>query len=88
MIWIVALVVYAIFSADRLKTHSPDNHFSYLADSYLQRNDDGSYPNGTEIYFAVSCLDDTWPTDTDEFIQDSIDAEKASAMVASVRVES
>lgn len=48
-----------------------------LADSYLQRNDDGSYPNGTEIYFAVSCLDDTWPTDTDEFIQDSIDAEKA-----------
>lgn len=35
LIWIAALIVYAIFSGDRLKAHSPDNHFSYLADSYL-----------------------------------------------------
>ncbi len=34
-----------------------------LADAYLQRNPDGSYPNGFEIYFAVSCLDWSWPHD-------------------------
>lgn len=34
-----------------------------LADRYLQRNPDGSYPNGFEIYFAVSCLDSAWPKD-------------------------
>ena len=34
-----------------------------LADDYLQRNADGSYPNGFEIYFAVSCLDSVWPKD-------------------------
>ena len=31
--------------------------------SYLQRKPDGSYPNGFEIYFAVSCLDSAWPHD-------------------------
>lgn len=35
ILFAVALVVYAIFAAERLATHSPDNHFSYLADSYL-----------------------------------------------------
>ncbi len=38
-----------------------------LADSYLKRNPDGSYPSGFEIYFAVSCLDAAWPTDPDAF---------------------
>lgn len=34
-IFALALIVYGIFAAERLATHSPDNHFSYLADSYL-----------------------------------------------------
>lgn len=34
-----------------------------LADEYLQRNDDGSYESGFEIYFAVSCLDQEFPRD-------------------------
>lgn len=42
-----------------------------LADQYLGRNPDGSYPNQFEIYFAVSCLDDTWPRSTDEFFADA-----------------
>ncbi|RLV50073.1 alpha/beta hydrolase [Nocardioides mangrovicus] len=33
-----------------------------LADSYLDRQPDGSYGNGFDIYFAVSCLDSAWPT--------------------------
>lgn len=35
IIYVVCTVVYAIFAGDRLKTHSPDNHFSYLAQAYL-----------------------------------------------------
>lgn len=34
-IFVVAVVVYALFAGDRLRTASPDNHFSYLADAYL-----------------------------------------------------
>lgn len=34
-----------------------------LADSYLGRLDDGTYPNGFEIYFAVGCLDAAWPSE-------------------------
>lgn len=34
----------------------------HLADNYLQRQPDGSYGNGFDIYFAVSCLDSAWPT--------------------------
>lgn len=34
-IFALALVVYGVFAAERLAIHSPDNHFSYLADSYL-----------------------------------------------------
>ncbi len=37
-----------------------------LADSYLMRNQDGSYGNGFDIYFAVGCLDSTWPRDPDK----------------------
>ena len=33
-----------------------------MADSYLSRKPDGSYGNGFDIYFAVSCLDSAWPT--------------------------
>ena len=32
-----------------------------LANGYLQRRPDGSYPNLFEVYFAVNCLDSTWP---------------------------
>lgn len=39
------------------------NGLVQLADAYLQRRPDGSYPFGFEIYFAVSCLDSTWPRD-------------------------
>jgi hypothetical protein len=35
MIFAACLAVYAIFAAERLAVHSPDNHFAYLADSYL-----------------------------------------------------
>jgi hypothetical protein len=35
IVYVVAVVIYAIFAGDRLKTHSPDNHFAYLADAYL-----------------------------------------------------
>lgn len=36
-----------------------------LANQYLQRRPDGSYPNLSEVYFSVSCLDATWPRDPD-----------------------
>ena len=32
-----------------------------MADSYLSRKPDGTYGNGFDIYFAVSCLDSAWP---------------------------
>jgi hypothetical protein len=35
LIFAVCLAVYAVFAAERLAVHSPDNHFAYLADSYL-----------------------------------------------------
>lgn len=47
-----------------------------LADQYLGREPDGSYAGGFEIYFGVSCLDDSWPTDPDEMIEASIEAEE------------
>lgn len=31
----VCVLVYAAFANDRLRVHSPDNHFAYLADSWL-----------------------------------------------------
>lgn len=34
-----------------------------LADAYLGRLDDGTYPNGFEVYFAVGCLDAAWPAE-------------------------
>ncbi len=34
-IYTITVVVYAVFAGDRMRTHSPDNHFAYLADSYL-----------------------------------------------------
>lgn len=49
-----------------------------LADQYLQRNSDGSYPNGFEVYFAVSCLDWDWPRDPERiFNQGRLVAERA-----------
>lgn len=35
VIYVVAVVVYAIFAGDRLRAPSENNHFSYLADAYL-----------------------------------------------------
>jgi chromate transport protein ChrA len=35
LIYLVCAVVYSVFAAERLRVHSPDNHFSYLADAYL-----------------------------------------------------
>lgn len=37
-----------------------------LADQYLGRNPNGTYNNGFEIYFSVSCLDSAWPEDPEE----------------------
>ena len=34
-----------------------------LADMYLQRQPDGTFDNGFEIYFGVSCIDAAWPKD-------------------------
>ncbi len=34
-----------------------------LADQYLDRQPDGTYPNGFEVYFGTSCLDSAWPSD-------------------------
>jgi hypothetical protein len=35
LVYAVCVAVYALFAWERLPVHSPDNHFSYLADSYL-----------------------------------------------------
>lgn len=40
-----------------------------LADMYLQRNLDGTYPNTFEVYFAVSCLDWDWPHDPRKILE-------------------
>ena len=45
-----------------------------LADTYLSRLPGGEYQDGSEIYFAVSCLDSAWPTDPD----DVLDAARAA----------
>lgn len=45
-----------------------------LADMYLGLDGGGS---SFEIYFAVSCLDETWPADPDATLDASIAAEKA-----------
>ena len=37
----------------------------YLADQYLGRTSNGEYESGFEIYFAVSCLDQSWPHSPD-----------------------
>lgn len=47
-----------------------------LADMYLGRGPDGAYRSGFEIYFAVSCLDDTWPRDPDVLFADAKAAAK------------
>ena len=36
-IYLIAVIVYGLFAGARLRTHSPDNHFAYLADSFLHR---------------------------------------------------
>ncbi|MBI2767453.1 MAG: alpha/beta fold hydrolase [Chloroflexi bacterium] len=38
-----------------------------LADEYLRRDADGSYPNLQEVYVAVSCLDYSWPSNPEAF---------------------
>lgn len=34
----------------------------YMADAYLQREPDGSYPGSNDVYIAVSCVDYAWPS--------------------------
>ena len=48
-----------------------------LADMYLGREGD-EYEGGFEVYFAVSCLDDTWPEDPDDTIAAAADAAEES----------
>ena len=33
-VYLVAVIVYAILAGDRMRSHSPDNHFAYLADAF------------------------------------------------------
>lgn len=47
----------------------------HLADSYLNRRPDGSYEQGFEVYFAVNCLDWTWPDDPDDLLARAADLE-------------
>jgi pimeloyl-ACP methyl ester carboxylesterase len=49
-----------------------------LADEYLSRKADGSYDNGFEIYFGVSCIDSAWPKDPEKIFA----AAKETAKVA------
>lgn len=50
-----------------------------LADEYLGRDGD-EYANGFEVYFAVNCLDESWPDDPEAFL----DAAREAAEVAPV----
>ncbi len=45
-----------------------------LADMYLGLDGNGA---SFEVYFGVSCLDETWPSDPQEFIDASLEAEQA-----------
>ena len=38
LVYVFCTLVYGAFMSDRLLTHSPDNHFAYLADAYLHRS--------------------------------------------------
>jgi hypothetical protein len=40
-----------------------------LANEYLDRRPDGTYGNGFEIYFAVNCLDSSWPRQPDAILE-------------------
>jgi pimeloyl-ACP methyl ester carboxylesterase len=44
-----------------------------LADAYLGRLDDGTYPNGFEVYFAVGCLDAAWPAEADPIFTEAVE---------------
>ena len=41
--------------------------WSRLSDSYLELQDDDTYPNGTEVYNAVTCLDDASINDVEYY---------------------
>jgi pimeloyl-ACP methyl ester carboxylesterase len=47
-----------------------------LADQYLGREGD-AYDGGFAAYFAVSCLDETWPQEPEAFIAESLAATEA-----------
>lgn len=53
-----------------------------LADQYLGREDDGTYDNQTDVYFAVSCLDWSWPSDPNAYLQAGRDVAKTSPFLA------
>ncbi len=50
-------------------SHGDANGLVSLADRYLNRNPDGSYPNAFEVYFAVSCLDSAWPAEPETVLE-------------------
>lgn len=55
MLW--TRLARALASADR----GDGSGLVAMADLYLSRKSDGSWRNGTEVYFAVNCLDSDWP---------------------------
>jgi pimeloyl-ACP methyl ester carboxylesterase len=54
------------------------NRLVQLADLYLGRENDGSYPNQTEVNAAVNCLDYEHPRDPVDYEEDAVDFEKAA----------
>ncbi len=53
-----------------------------LADEYLGRTSDGTYPNQTDVYFAVSCSDWDWPSDPKSFLAAGRAVAKTSPFLA------
>lgn len=53
-----------------------------LADQYLGRKLDGTYENLSEVYFAMSCLDWSWPDDPQAFLDAGRAVAKTSPYLA------
>ena len=53
-----------------------------LADQYLGRKPDGTYENQSEAYFAVSCLDWSWPNEPQAYLDAGRAVAKTSPYLA------
>lgn len=62
MLW--TRLARALDSADR----GDGSGLVSMADLYLSRKADGSWRNGTEVYFAVNCVDSDWPNSFEEIL--------------------